>query len=203
MAPALLVFAVPAFTWWFFWQTQSRFDLVVRKTWIHQVRDDLTLSPDQRQQRIDLLSQMPFSSLILREEVASHVGFTTWFDYWTFRWMIRLSAVSIVTSIGVCLMAVLGVFFSLRSQQMQYWSLLFSWHLLRIYATAQAILLAVFVIALSFWVTAIWFEFYSLKLICVVGALAVVAVFYVIAAIFRSPQGEMELEGINLPQERA
>ena len=71
---------------------------------------------------------------------------------------------------GVC------VFLALRSQRAQYLSLLWGWHVMRLYGAAQAVIQGALLVGLSYWVTALWFERISVKLILMVGLLAICGV---------------------------
>ena len=77
-------------------------------------------------------------------------------NFATFRWMIRLSVLSILASIAVFALAGLCVLLSLRSQRSQYLSLSIGWQVLRIYAALQTAVQGIMLVALSFWMTALW-----------------------------------------------
>ena len=50
-------------------------------------------------------------------------------------------------------------------------------------------------VVLSFWITALWFHVYYVKLILVAGVLAVIGVFAVIRAIFSRPSTDHVVDG--------
>jgi Zn-dependent protease with chaperone function len=77
------------------------------------------------------------------------------------------------------------------------------WHVLRIYGALQAAVQGILLVALSFWVTALWFNFYSLKLILIAGFLALAAVCVVIAAIFRRVKDDFTVAGRVLAKDEA
>lgn len=200
LLPALLIFLVPVIGLLFFRHAEGTFNDRARRTIINEIRADNSLSAEQRQEAIEFYTQVPFSKLIQNEEFARTVNKETRFYYATFRWAIRLSAWSIVSGIVVVLLAGVCVLLSLRSQTAQYFSLVTSWHVLRIYAALQTIVQGLLLVALSFWVTALWLESYSIKLIVIVALLAVVAVALVIKAIFQKPVLDFAVEGEVIPR---
>ena len=193
--PALLIFLVPVLSYFFFWHAQSRFDARLRESILTQIRADRNLSQEQRAQAIEFFTEMPVSRLLEIEQFAASLPSDTRFYYATFHWMIVLSAASILVGVGVFLLTGLCVVLSLASPFVQYLSLSVGWHVLRIYGALQTIVQGILLVALSFWVTALWFNAYSVKLILVTGVLALVAVGLVIAAIFRRIKDDFVVVG--------
>jgi Zn-dependent protease with chaperone function len=66
---------------------------------------------------------------------------------------------------------------------------------LRIYGALQTAAQGILLVALSFWVTALWLHFYSVKLVLLAAVLAFVAVGAVIAAIFKRTDTTRVVEG--------
>lgn len=201
--PALLVFLIPVLSFFFFRHAQGRFDSQIRESILQQVRADGNLTDGQRARAIDFFNEIPVSQLMTNKAFASQMRSDTRFHYATFRWMIFLSAGSIVVGIGVFVIAGVCVILSLKSQYVQYLSLLFGWHVLRLYGALQAIVQGILLIALSFWVTALWTNSYYPKLILGVGLLAVCAVGIVIAGIFRRINNDFVVEGQVIDKEQA
>jgi Zn-dependent protease with chaperone function len=193
--PALLIFLVPVISLAFFLHAQSRFDADMREGVLEQIREDTKLSRDQRERAVAFFTEHPVSELIRDERNADLLDSTGRFHYATFRWMIWLSALSIVSGLVVFALAGVGVWLSRRSQRAQYLSLSIGWQVLRIYGALQVLLQGVMLVALSFWVTALWFNVYVVKLIFLVGALAVLGAAAVIRAIFKRPQTDHGVEG--------
>ena len=202
--PALLIFVIPIISWFFFRYAQAVYDRNVRDLVQAQIRAATDLTNDQREKAIEFFDKTPFSQQLLDPAVAQNTDSELRFSYTTFRWMIRLSAISVISGIAVFLFAGLCVWFSLRSQFVQYYCLLASWHVLRIYGAMQTIVIAVLVVALSYWATAILFEMYIAKLIFLAAIVAFAGVVVVIKAIFTSPKVDSTIEGIVLkPEESA
>lgn len=201
--PALLVFLVPILGLMFFLHAQGRFDAQAREAVLQDIRADTKMTAEERAKAIEFFTRVPFSRLIRNPEFAANVDPTARSHYATFRWMIFLSAWSIVSGIAVFLLGGLCVLLSLSSQLMQYLSLLVGWHVLRIYSALQTIVLGILLLALSFWVTALWFNFYSVKLIVVAGLVALLGAVIVIAAIFKRQKNEFVVEGTVIEKEEA
>ncbi len=198
--PALLVFLIPVFSWWFFRHVQADFDQQALTSIEKQIDGEAGATAEQRAKARAYFSEHPVSERLaasgpdgdnLRAKMPSGLKF----DYALFRWMIRLSAFSILSGLGVFLLGGGSVWWSLRSQSAQYYSLSIGWHLLRLFSTLQVLIQAALAVALSFWVTAFWFHMYSIKLVAVAAVLAVVACFAVIAAIFRKIHDEFVVGG--------
>ena len=124
-------------------------------------------------------------------------------NFATFRWMIRLSVLSILASVAVLALAGLCVLLSLRSQRSQYLSLSIGWQVLRIYAALQTVVQGILLVALSYWVTALWAHRYYPKLIFIAGAFAVIGIIAVVAAIFKKTDVTLDVEGTLLSPEGA
>lgn len=201
--PALLIFAIPIIAWIFFEYAESRYDNIAREELVGRIRNDQKMSDDERAEAIAFFEKVPFSVLIMQPEVAANTDDGIRFRYTTFRWMIRLSAASVVSGVAVFVFAGLCVLLSLRSQFFQYWSLAIGWQVLRIYGALQTILVAILVVEMSFWVTAIVFERYHIKLIVIAAVIAIASVAAVIKAIFTSPKTDWTVEGILLSREGA
>lgn len=195
VVPAVLIFLVPVVSVLFFRHAEGRFDQQVRQAMLDQVWSDRNLTEQERAEAIAFLKEARFSQLITQEEIAATFDLKTRFDYATFRWMIRLSALSILSSVAVFLLAGVCVLLSLRSHLAQYLSLSAGWHVLRIFGALQAIVQGAMLVALSFWITALWFNIYFQYLILIVGGLAVFAVVAVIRAIFRRPVTDVVVAG--------
>jgi Zn-dependent protease with chaperone function len=203
LLPALLIFLVPVLSLAFFLHAQSWFNADAREAVLAQINEDATLSPEERQNAIAFFTDNSFSELVKNEEFAANVTPESRTYFTIFRWMIRLSALAIVMSLVVFLLTGLCVLSSLRSQQAQYISLSAGWHVLRIYGALQAIIQGILLVALSFWVTALWFEFYSVKLILVAGLLALAGVAAVIMGIFKRANTMQTVEGTAIGKESA
>ena len=193
--PALLIFLVPVISYFFFRHVLNTYNDQARTEFLNQIEADKELTEEDRQAWVKLVTEVPFSDIIQHEEFAGMVDRDVHFQYSTFRWMILLSSLSIASGIAVFLLAGICVLLSSRSQYAQYLSLSIGWHFLRIYGALQTIVQGILIIALSFWVTAFWFEVYIIKLIAMAGILTLMAIIVVIVAIFKKPNMDFNVEG--------
>jgi Zn-dependent protease with chaperone function len=193
--PAALVFLIPVASLLFFRHARDRLDAQALGSIQQETEADETLTPEQRKALLEHFTAHPFSELIQEEPVASRADPTIRFYYATFRWMILLSIASIVASVAVFALAALCLLLSRRSQRAQYLSLAAGWQILRAFGAFQVIVQGAMVVALSFWVTALWLHVYSLKLIVVAGLLAIGGAFAVLKAIFHRPSDKFHVEG--------
>lgn len=201
--PGLLVFLVPCISLVFFLYAQHRYDSDFRTSILEEVRADESLTPEDREATIAFYTANPISSLLADPAFAATVDGTIRFYYTTFRWAIILSAASIVSGIVVFALAGVCVWLSRGSQRALYGSLLVGGHLVRIYAALQTIIQGALLIALSFWVTALLFNVYILKLIVIAGLFAFAGVAAIIKAIFKRPDNNLVVEGKVLDQHAA
>ena len=201
--PALLVFLLPAISLAVFSHARARYDAEMRESILRQIQSDPTMSVQERAEAIDFFRAVPFSRLLRNQEFAALVDSDVRFHFATFRWMILLSVISIVAGVLVFLLAAVCVLLSLRSQRAQYVGLSVGWHVLRIFSAFQVVAQGAMLVALSFWGTVLWFNAYVVQLIVVAAILALAAVSLVIAAIFKRPKSEFDVEGKMVDEERA
>ena len=163
--PALLIFLIPVISFLFFRHAQGRYDDRAKESVLAEIRSDRSLSDEERAKAIAFFTAVPISELAKHEQTAEMLDGDARFHLATFRWAIRLSALSIIGGVAVFLFAGVCVALSLHSNFVQYLTLSAGWHVLRLYGAAQAVVQGALLVALSFWVTALWFQVYSVKLI--------------------------------------
>lgn len=193
--PGLMVFLIPALALAFFLHAQSQFNKQARESVIKEIQGDGNLTPAEKERGIAFFNEHPFSELIKDDQFAANLDGTLVFNFATFRWMIRLSAWSIIGGAAVFLLAGLCVLLSLRSHRAQYISLSLGWQVLRAFCAVQVLIQGILLVALSFWVTALWAHAYYPKLIFVAGAMALLAVGALTAAIFKRTKLDHDAQG--------
>ncbi|WP_425618749.1 M48 family metallopeptidase [Anatilimnocola sp. NA78] len=200
--PALFVFVGPLVSLLFFLHAQHRYDSEIRTAILNQIDAEQNVAPEQKKAAREFFQSASVSQLLLTPE-GDQLGLpsSTLRDYATFRWLIRLSIASLVGGVLVFAFAGACVLVSLRSQYAQYLSLLLSWQVLRIYSALLTIALGIMLVALSYWVTALWFNAYSVKLVLIAGILALCGVGAILAAIFKRPKHDFVVEGVVLPKD--
>ncbi len=193
--PATLVFLVPVVSLLFFRHAQARFNAEALASIGAELDADDSVTPEQRARVIQRFTEHPYSEAIQHEPFASEADATVRFHYATFRWMIRLAVASIAASVAVFALAALGLALSRRSQRAQYLTLAAGWQVLRLFGGFQVAVQGAMVVALSFWVTALWMHVYSIKLIAIAGFLAIGGAFAVLKAILHRPSDVLEIDG--------
>lgn len=201
--PALLIFLVPIISFFFFWHAEKKFNDRAREQILSSIRKKPDLSEDDRTKAITFFQAVPASELVKHEETAAMFAAGMRFDLATFRWAIRLSALSILGGVAVFLFAGVCVLLSSHSNAIQYFTLSAGWHVLRVYGALQAVVQGALLVALSFWVTALWMGRYSPKLIFIAGFVALAAVALVISGIFKPIRNLFEVQGTLLAPEVA
>lgn len=195
LLPALLVFLIPALTLWFFLHAQGKFDAEFREAMISKIQGDGELSPEQREKGLKFFQENRFSRLVRQAPFNEMVDGGARFQFATFRWMILLSAGSIAAGIGAFVIGGICVALSFISPRIQYWTLSLGWQVLKIYSALQTVAQGLMVFALSYWVTALWAERISPKLILGVGFIAGLGVVMVVVSIFKRIKIEFPVEG--------
>ena len=193
--PATWVFLLPLFGLAFFLHAEARFDTDAREALLNDIRSDRTMNEEARAEAIKIAKEVPFSTMIKNPAFAASVDPDIRFYYTQFRWLIRISLFCIASGVLVFGLGLLCVMLSFRSQQAQYRFLRLGWNVLRIFGAVQVVLQGLLLLALSYWVTALWMNIYIPKLIFVVGLVVIGAVFAVLVAIFRRVQQDFEVEG--------
>jgi hypothetical protein len=195
LIPAAAIFVIPVVSLAFFIYAQSRYDAKLFDELVETIQRSPNFNVDEKNQLIEFHRENPFSKLMLDEELAAQANPTLRWYYLSFRWAIRIALWAILSGIVVFLACGVCVMLSRNSPFVQYVTLAISWYVLRLFAVFQAIAQGVLLTALSFWVTALLGQFYSMKLILIVGILAGAGVCIAIAAIFRRIPQKFEVEG--------
>jgi hypothetical protein len=118
--PALLVFLIPVLALLFFLHAESKVDAEAREAILKGIRADARMSEQDRAGAVALFTEVPLSRLMNDDRIAQAFPSGLRFDYATFRWMIRLSVLSVVAGAAVFLLAGLCVVLSQRSQRLSH-----------------------------------------------------------------------------------
>jgi Zn-dependent protease with chaperone function len=197
--PVLLVFLIPGFSVWFFSYAEKQVDAVVLHGLESALRENKEVTAENRELILTNFQAMPLSAVMASSDPrfleirAMFADMET--TYATFRWM-KYTAWACLAVVGITFLFVgMSVAFSLRSQAAQYYSLRIGWPVLQLSAAIQVLGQAALLVALSYWVTAIFAEVYYVKLVGVAGLLAIGAVFLLWKAIFGKPNQRLEVNG--------
>lgn len=203
----LFLFALPVFSLWFGdYGVRSMDDAFLAEV-IPAIERDASIPADQRPEvvafyRMAVPSRVCASDSADIADLRAQLG-SACTDYAQFRWM-RVAALSAV-GLGVLgvLVAIVGALAARRSRATQYRSFVASFQTLRGISALIVVLQGGLAVFLSFWVTAIFFESYSVKLVLVVGLLALLAVGLVVKAIFAKIPTKLPIDGTLVPKEKA
>jgi Zn-dependent protease with chaperone function len=196
---ALLLFALPAFSYWFAGHAERLYDEQFLEMARADIEADFTMSAEERAASLEFLRTFPPSVACAddRPELADYRAAIDepCSDYGQFRLMREVASAALVLGLASVLFALACALASFLSREAQYRSFLVGWSVLKLAGAGQAILQGGLAFGLSYWMTALWFEFYSVKIVLGVGLLAAFGVMLVIKAIFLRPQGDFEVEG--------
>ncbi|NOK33237.1 M48 family metalloprotease, partial [Corallococcus exercitus] len=205
--PALLLFALPLFGLWFAGHASDRFDAQVLEVIEKQIGRDTTLSEADRQESLAFFRAVPASAACLGDDAElanyrNNLG-DACSDVKQFGWA-RLASWSLL-ALGLVstLVALLCGLAAFISRPFQYGSFVVGWLVLRVTSALQVMGQGALAVWLSYWVTALWLERYSVKLIILMALLAAGAAFMVVVAIFRRPPTDFDVEAEELTEASA
>lgn len=199
LLPSVWVLVLPILGLWFTSHVESSWDADFGARVRAEIAEDSRLSDAERAQADAAWSELRFSALCAddspetaaaRADLAALCG-----DYQQIRWIKQASQASILLSLltAVALGALAGLAFVGR--EAQYVALQAGWTWLQLASAAQVATQGLVAIGLSFWVTAFWFERFSVKLIFVIGALVLFGAFALIKSIFHRPDLSLPVVG--------
>jgi Zn-dependent protease with chaperone function len=116
-------------------------------------------------------------------------------ELWQFHMASRISAWTMVAGVAVLLIVLCMGALAFINRRVQYLSFIAGWRLLSLTSAAEVVLQGSMAVWMSFWVTAVYFERYSLKLIGLIGIGAAIAMYFAIVSIFKRPPRDNSVEG--------
>ncbi|HEY6877891.1 MAG TPA: M48 family metallopeptidase [Polyangiales bacterium] len=197
--PVVWLFALPLFALWFSGHAKERYDQGFFEAVEPQIARDASLSEQEREGVLRFYREHPPSVVCTQDDVETadfreNLG-EGCSDYRQFEWIRKLALGSIALGVASLLFALACALTSFVSRPMQYLSVLVGWNVLKVVGALQSVMQGGAMVFLSFWMTALWFERYSLKLIGGVGVVVAFAVWRVLVAIFRKPPTGIDVEG--------
>lgn len=201
--PSLLVFLVPTISFFFFRHAQHVGDVEAKEALLLSIQKNNAIKAEEKARIIEVINDVPFSKLIQNENIAADFSWQVKAQFATYRWMIWLSKAAILSGVVVYAMAGLCVLFSLWSQRALYVSLSVGWEVLRCVAAFQTAAQGAMLVALSFWVTALWTRSYYPKVILCVAILVGWGIVAMVVAFFKKPSAEFPVDGQLLDETAA
>jgi Zn-dependent protease with chaperone function len=205
--PVLAVFLIPVFSAWFFSYAERDLDQNILKSIEADIASSTKMLPGDKAAALEFYRSRPIS-VMMASTAAEDLPLQKDFDfveleYSTFRWMKRIAWICLALIVATFLIVSVSVAFSFSSHAAQYLSLKIGWPVLRISALLQVLGQALLMGFLSYWVTAIFFKIYVLKLIVLIGIFAAVAVFNMVKSIFHRVKMESSMEGDTVTEQQA
>jgi Zn-dependent protease with chaperone function len=197
--PLFFIFLIPAFSAWFFHDAERRLDEDAKTSVLESVRRDREASDEVKQQWAEFFSRARVSEVMASNKPeAAHLQQlfepASW-RFFTFRWCQRIAWGCLATVAFAFVFVGAGAWYSLRSQAALYRAMRTGWPVIRTVAVLQVFGQGILAVALSYWVTALWMEVYFIKLVGVIGMLAVLGIFMIVKAMFARYAGAFEQQG--------
>jgi Zn-dependent protease with chaperone function len=207
VVPALWLFALPAFSMWFSSYASERSDREVLAAIETNIQQSGELDRAEKESSLAFFRSVPATTACM-SDTTELAGYREMLgdgcsDLKQFVWMGWLSLAALALGGVATVVALLSVAFAAVSRGAQYWSFTAGSRLLTGAGALQVVLQGVLATALSFWMTVLWMEVYSIKLILCVGVAAVVGVLGMIVVLFRKPSEALEVEGELLSESDA
>ncbi len=204
--PLLLAFVIPALSFWFFGHAENRVDADIRSELLADIQKASDL-PEEEQQALTKFYESIEVSEVMASSDPEMAELQYFFEpaalrYATFRWGKRISIACLGASLLALLLVGSGAAWSLRSQKALYLSLRTGWPILRTIAAIQVLAQSALVVALSYWITALWMGFYSIYLIGLFSTLAIGAVALMYRAMLFRYEPRLEQSGELLQEDR-
>ena len=198
--PALFLFLVPALGFWFFGHAVSVYDGRYREGALAHVASEKSFTDAERADMRAFYERTPASTICSRAAPDEADRMEICSEFEQFSWGRSAALISLLLGAASVLLAVACAAISFLSRGAQYWSFLVGWQAFRVASSAQVVLQGVIAVGLSYWMTAVWLQRFVPKLILVVAAVALLAMYKVIVSIFQrvtepfSVAGELVLE---------
>lgn len=204
--PACVLFLIPAISLAFMTWGQRKYDGIVLRGIVRSIQADSSGTPDEKAVAIAFFKANPVSKLRHSQDpdalqFVSRLPDTLKNYYLSFDVFIGVAWFCILAGAGLIAFVVFSVPLSMRSQRLQYLALATGWYSIRFFMTLQVIAQGILVVGLSYWVTALLFGFFSVKLIGIFVLMAGGAMLAVLGSIFVRIPTKFELAGKVLQNE--
>ena len=205
--PVLWMFALPALALWFAGHATERFDARFFAVVEPELRADASLGSSERAQALAAYREFP-PSVVCFDDAPRFAGYRENLG----DMCSDLRQFAAIRLLGLCSMGLAGasLLFALTcalasfvSRPLQYLSFVLGWNVLKVAGALQAVVQGTTAVLLSFWMTALWLERYSPKLIVAVGVVAALAVWKLLVAIFKRPPTGLDVDGELIEEAQA
>ncbi|MCK6520151.1 M48 family metallopeptidase [Myxococcota bacterium] len=204
LKPALLIFAIPAFAWWFGGYVTGRFDQQLQEGALAQVDSVPGLSDGDREGLRLFYSTVRPSEVCAGDDPAQDELRVTLGEacsqYDQLRWIKQAGMLSVALGLLTGLIGGVAVAAAMGSRAAQLPAFRVAWGSLRVISAVQVVLQGGLAVALSYWVTAYFLEVYVVKLIVVAALLALWGVGAVLLGIFAKVDVVTPVEGAPITE---
>lgn len=205
--PVLFLFALPAFSAWFSGYASDDYDEQFRAAMLGGIRADASLDPAERAGLEAFYGRLSVAE-VCASETPEFAGMRTQLgdgcdDFAQFRLARTVSYLTLALGFLALFIAVVGALAASTSRAMQYRSFVASFRILRVVSAAIVVFQGALAVWLSFWITAILFESYYVKLIILAAVLALFAIGAILKAIFAKSSDILPVSGLWVPREKA
>lgn len=118
-----------------------------------------------------------------------------WGHQWQFYWAHNISQIMLAGGLLLAVLIVVLCLAAQRDRDTQYRSLLLGRRLLSWSGSIEVVVQNAMLAWLSFWLTAWFFQMYSIKLVAITGIAAAAAALFAVTQIFARPKWKFEVEG--------
>jgi len=201
---AWVVLLIPLFSLLFGLQSTSSMEASVIQSIVRNVHADATLDAPRKAELQSAWESMSIVEICTSTD-ADRAGLrgsleSVCDDLWQLRMIALLGGIAFAL-IPLCVLVVGAlVFWARRSRQSLYTAFKLGYALLRTFVVVEVLLQSVLFAGLSFWVTAMWFEFYSVKLVIVGVVLALGAAGTIVMGLFRRVDATYPINGVKLSE---
>ena len=203
----LSLFLVPAFTYWFAQHVESKHDARFIEQVSARINADSNLTAEEKSHQLEFFRLHPPSTACdykgteaagYRESVCARYS-----DNWQFIMARKVAGWTMLGGLAVSISVLLLGAFAFLSEKIQYLSFVTGWRLLTFSSSLNILAQGAMLMWLSFWVTAYFMNRYSIKLIAVAVIIVALAVFYVIASIFKRVENHHQIQGELISEQAA
>ncbi len=201
---ALSLFLIPLVTYGFVrYAAHDRDARFLQAVEAHLAKNH-TATQQEKQQQLDFYRSRPPSGICSnRESQAQDYRdrvCETYGEVWQFNLMQRMAMGTLVG--GAVLLLLVGALGALSfvNRHWQYTSFVIGWRLMAVAGAAEVVLQGAMGVWLSFWLTAFFMQKYYVKLILVVGVLALAGVAMLISKIFHRVPSDSRVDGETLAE---
>lgn len=197
----LALFLIPGITYalahYFKQDTDGQYKAAI----VADIQGAAALSQEQRQAELAFFDRVEASDSCAaapgdaRMDALRQLSCARWSPLWQFTLVEKLAFWTLVGG-GLLLALMVGLgYLAFQRREVQYASFVFGWRVLVIASASEMALQGLFAVWLSYWVTAFFLHAYIIKLVLIVGFIAVVAIGRAIISVFRRAQMDNRVQG--------